>query len=430
MSKKVTVAIAGLGGRGKDTYAQCVKLFPEQMEIVAVADISKEKVEAVAAEHNIPSNMCFSSAEELIEQEKLADVLFLCTQDRQHVPQAIPALKKGYHILLEKPISPLLDECREIVKVANEYNRQVSVCHVLRYTPFFQKIKEIITSGKIGEVISIQAIENVAYWHQAHSFVRGNWRRADETSPMILAKCCHDMDILIWLMDKKCTKVSSFGDLSFFKKDKAPKGSTAMCLGGCAVKETCPYDAEKIYLTNNHTGLIPCGPKWPNNIVALNPTTESITEALKTGPYGRCVFHCDNDVVDHQVVNLEMEDKSTVNFTMCAFTNKCSRHIKVMGTMGEIDASMETNIIQLSEFGKDSEFIDVNKLASDLSGHGGGDNRLVLDFINLVQSETSLGTALTSVNRSVESHFIALAAEESRLNGGKSIDLNEFASIK
>lgn len=425
MDKKVKVAIVGLGSRGKDTYAKCQHILGDEMQIVAVADIIPEKVADVANEYNVPKEMCFESAEKLLEQERLADVLFICTQDRQHYGHAIPALKKGYHLLLEKPISPDLEECKEIAKVANEYNCKVAVCHVLRYTVFYQKIKEIIESGKIGDIVAIQAIENVCYWHQAHSFVRGNWRNSDLSSPMILQKSCHDMDILLWLANKKCKNVSSFGDLRLFKEEKAPEGSALRCLD-CKVKDSCPFDAEKIYLTNKSTGVLHGRTGWPCDILSLKPTEESIREAIKTGPYGRCVYHCDNNVVDHQVVNLELEDDTTISFTMCAFTSKGHRSLKVMGTLGDIEANSGDNIIDIGVFGKEHEIIDVRTLTNDFSGHGGGDNRLVKDFLDVVCDESSKTSGLTSIDKSVESHYVALAAEKSRLNHGMVISIDEF----
>lgn len=254
MNKKMKVALAGLGSRGKDTYAPTAKLFPDKMEIVAIADIDPAKVQEVAKEYHISEEMCFSSAEELIAQDKLADIMFITTQDKQHVEQAIPALKKGYHLLLEKPISPKPEECREIVKVAKEYNRQVIVCHVLRYTPIYSKLKDILDTGVIGDIVSVMSIENVGYWHQAHSFVRGNWRNSETTSPMILQKCCHDMDLLLWLTGKTCESVSSFGDTYLFKEECAPKGAALRCMDGCKAREDCPYDAEKIYLEHHKIG--------------------------------------------------------------------------------------------------------------------------------------------------------------------------------
>ncbi|MHC1749599.1 MAG: Gfo/Idh/MocA family protein [Cellulosilyticaceae bacterium] len=426
MDKKLTVAIVGLGSRGKDTYAPTAKLFADKMEIVAIADIVPEKVDAVAAEYGIPKERCYESAEAMLEENRLADIMFICTQDRQHVPHALPALKKGYHLLLEKPISPDLEECQEILRVANANNRRVVVCHVLRYTPFYTKLKSILESGTIGDIVSVQGIENVGYWHQAHSFVRGNWRDANETSPMILAKCCHDMDMLLWLTGKKCKTVSSFGSTFLFKAEKAPNGCTKRCLDGCLVKDTCPYDAEKIYITNTDTGIASGHTGWPCNILALNPTVENITEALKEGPYGRCVYHCDNNVVDHQVLNMELEDGATINFTMCAFTHSISRYTRIMGTHGDIIADMNTNTIDVSTFGQSHEIIDVNKLAKDFSGHGGGDNRMIEEFLDMLLKGTEPTGAMTSLERSVESHYVALAAEASRLEGGKPIAIDSM----
>lgn len=422
MGERVKVAIAGLGNRGKDAYAVCAKEYPDKMEIVAIADIDETKVMEVAKEYHIPPEMCFSSAEELIAQEKLADVLFLCTQDRQHVKQAIPALKKGYHMLLEKPISPILEECKEILRVAQELKRIVVVCHVLRYTPFYNTLKAVIDSGQIGDVISIQAIENVGYYHQAHSFVRGNWKDGEETSPMILQKCCHDMDILLWLSGKSCRAVSSFGGLNYFKAENAPEGAAERCLDGCTAKEFCPYDAEKIYMKDAKMGVENGYTGWPLNVLALKPDKESIRKAIEEGPYGRCVFFCDNNVVDHQVVNLEMTDGTTVNFTMCAFTSVNSRYTKVMGTLGDIVADMNTNLIKVTPFGKETEEIDVSKLAENFSGHGGGDIRMVGELLGVLQGNGN-ANSLSSLERSMESHFIALAAEESRLSGGKVITI-------
>lgn len=423
MGKKLTVALAGLGSRGKDTYAKTAHLFPDKMEIVAIADIDPDKVADVAREYHVPAERCYHSAEEMIAQDKLADVMFISTQDRQHVAQAIPALQKGYDLLLEKPISPDLDECREIVKAANEYDRKVVVCHVLRYTPFYSKLKEILDAGTIGKVVSIMAIEKVGYWHQAHSFVRGNWRNSDETSPMILQKCCHDMDLYLWLADKTCESVSSFGGTYLFKPECAPEGSADRCTD-CKVKDGCPFDAEKIYITGKRCGIKTGHTMWPNNVLALNPTEETIREAVEKGPYGRCVYHCDNNVVDHQVVNLNMTDGSTMSFTMCGFTEDMNRFAKFMGTNGEIEADMNKNSIIIRVFGEEEKVIDISELAEDFSGHGGGDNRMVEEFLDMIREGEEPSSAITSVERSVESHYCALAAEQSRLNGGTPVNLD------
>lgn len=425
MQKQVTAAIAGLGSRGKDVYAPMSRLFPEKLKITAVADPDPSRAMQMREEYRIEEDRCFGSAEEMLEQPRLADVMIIATQDRQHVRQAVRAMERGYDILLEKPVSPELDECREIVRRAEELKRKVVVCHVLRYTPFYQTVKSLLDAGRIGEVVSVMAVENVGYWHQAHSFVRGSWRDSDTTSPMILQKCCHDMDMLLWLTGKTCESVSSYGDTYLFKKEKAPAGAAHRCTGGCRVKEACPFDAEKIYLTDKETGVLEGNSGWPANVLTMHPDGESVRRALEEGPYGRCVYYCDNNVVDHQVVNMNMTDGSTVSFTMCGFTADCSRYAKLMGTKGQIIADMGANTIEVTPFGKDAELIDVSRMAEDFSGHGGGDRGLVSAFLDLVTGEQSEDDTISSVERSLESHYIALAAEESRRNGGAVIRMEQ-----
>ena len=422
MQKPITVAIAGLGGRGKDTYAPMALSRPDLMKIVAIADIVPEKVADVAQTYGVPPEGCFSSAEEMLAQPRLADVLFVCTQDRQHVGHAIPALEKGYHILMEKPISPVLSECQRVLQAAKKAQRQVVVCHVLRYTPFFQKIKEVIDSGRIGRVISIQSLENVVYWHQAHSFVRGNWRREEDTSPMILQKSCHDLDILLWLLGERCARVSSFGSLSYFREENAPAHSAARCRD-CQAREGCPYDAYKIYLTNEETGVLHGHTGWPADIVCMHPTEAGIRAALEDGPYGRCVYRCDNDVVDHQVVNMELEHGQTIGFTMCAFTKTGGRTLKIMGTHGDIRADMHENFIDVEVYGGETEHIDVRTLAADLSGHAGGDIRMVEEFLEMLAAGGQPSGTLSTLEASIESHLAALAAEHSRKHGGASVEI-------
>lgn len=420
------VALAGLGSRGKDTYAPAAKLFPDKMQIVAVADTDPAKVAETAAEYQVPERFCFSSAEELLAQERLADVMFITTQDRQHVGHAIPALKKGYDVLLEKPISPDLKECMELERTAREYGRRVVVCHVLRYTPFYRTLKEVLDSGRIGEIVTVMGIENVGYWHQCHSFVRGNWRDSRTTSPMLLQKCCHDMDLLLWLTGKKCRSVSSFGGRYLFREERAPEGAPQRCTDGCPEKERCPFDAEKIYLSNAATGIDAGNAGWPCNVLALHPDHDSVEEAIRKGPYGRCVYHCDNTVVDHQVVNLWMTDGATVSFTMTGFTEKNTRQTRFFGTAGEVEADLSLNRITVTPFGREAEVIDVSKLAEDFSGHAGGDHRMVEEFLDMLLEGGTPSASMTTLERSVESHVIALAAEESRLHGGAAVELDAF----
>lgn len=420
--KIVRIAIAGVGSRGKNAYGLELLNMKDRAKVVAVADIDPERLALAGDAHGVPKEMRFSSAEAMLAMPKLADAMLVCTQDRQHVPHAVEALKKGYDVMMEKPISPKLEDLQEITRVARENGRRVVVCHVLRYTPFFQTIKKTIDSGALGEIVSIQALENVRYWHQAHSFVRGNWRREEDTSPMILAKCCHDLDYLVWLCGRKCERVSSYGSLMYFKESNAPEGAALRCTQGCKAKDGCPYDAEKIYLTNKDTGILCGNVEWPIDVLTENPTEEKIRHAIETGPYGRCVFHCDNDVVDHQIVNMQMEGGASLSLTMSAFTSIGGRTIKVMGTLGDLWGDMHENKIRIGVFGKEPQVIDLGKEEKDFAGHGGGDRLLMEQFVDLMHGKEPDGT-ITTLETSVESHLVALAAEKSRLENGESIEI-------
>ena len=427
MKQIITCAIAGLGNRGNDIYGNYQFVHPEEMQVTAVADPIEEKRETARKRYGLPKERCFSTAEEMLEQPQLADVMVIATQDRQHVDQAVKAIAKGYHILCEKPISPDLEACRRLQKAAHQYQKIVAVGHVLRYTPFYTKIKELIEEGMIGEIVSIQAMEQVTYWHQAHSYVRGNWRRTEETSPMILAKSCHDLDIFAWLIQKPCRKVSSYGSLSHFRTEKAPRGAAKRCLDGCQAKEECPYDAEKIYITNERTGIRTVvregktgDAAWPCCILSPNDLSEeAVRDALQTGPYGRCVYACDNDVVDHQVVNMEFDDGITVDFQMTAFTGEGGRTIHICGTKGDIKGNLSKNKVILTQFGRTPVNFEVAE--GDMSGHAGGDNRLIHDFLETVRKGAGEETLRTGIDVSIQSHLIAHAAEESRQHGGMTV---------
>ena len=434
MGKLITIAIIGLGNRGKDVYAPLSKRFPDKMKIVAAADIDPDRLTQAAEQYSIPENACYQSAEKLLEEDRLSDAIIIATQDRQHVKYAVPALKKGYDILMEKPISPDLEECREIAETAEKYGRKVVICHVLRYTPVFRKVKQLIDAGKIGDIVSVMAIENVGWFHQAHSFVRGNWSNADKSSPMILQKCCHDFDIYLWLSEKKCQSVSSFGSTYLFKEERAPKGSTKTCFDGCKVKDTCIFDAEKIYLDNKLIGCRQGNSGWPLDVITQKEKTEeNLLKALKKSEYGRCVYRCDNNVVDNQVVNLLMTDGTTMSLTMSGFTSAISRYAKIMGTKGELYVNLdihrlEENEIRIRKFDPQitEEIIDIKSLSDDFSGHGGGEAKLIEDFLDLLSGEIKDTAYVTSLDRSLESHYCALAAELSRAGEGKVVHLNEL----
>lgn len=420
---KITVAICGMGIRGAEAYASYQHLRPDEMEIVAVADPRPDRRELAVREFGVKPACCFDSGEALLAREKLADVLVIATQDTDHIRYALPALEKGYHLLLEKPISPNLDECIALREKAHETGRMVIVCHVLRYTQFYQKIHDLLREGIIGKIQSLHATENIAYWHFAHSYVRGNWRRSDLSSPVILAKSCHDMDIIRWLVGVPCLRVSSFGSLDWFRSQNAPKGCGSRCLD-CGAKADCPYDAEKIYLDNSKSGYRSGTRQWPLTVLTSDVTEANLYQALREGPYGRCVYHCDNDVADHQVVNMEFEDGITATFSMSAFTQNCYRTICVMGALGEIEGNLEENVVYVRRFGKPEEKIVLDPVSDEFAGHGGGDSRMMEYLCACISGGQS--NALTSVDASVESHVMALAAEESRRNHGASVTLKDF----
>ena len=422
----VRVVICGLGSRGKDTYAPVSEALPGQMIITAVAEPVAQKREAVRLRYHLPPERCYETGEAMFAQGKLGDVAFICTQDRQHVGHAMAAMEAGYDLLLEKPIATSIEDIRRIQDTAARLGRSVVVCHVLRYAPFFDVIREAIRRGDVGEVVCVQALENVCYWHQAHSFVRGNWRNEAESTFMLLAKCCHDLDYLVYLTGQRCARVSSFGRLRHFRPECAPEGAAARCTDGCRAKESCPYDAEKIYLTNEKTGVLAGNTDWPCNILAQNPTEASIREALARGPYGRCVYACDNDVVDSQIVNMEMEDGTLCQLMMTAFSAHGGRSIRVMGTRGAIEGDMDQNVIRIEPFGQPERVVDVAKLGRDLAGHGGGDGQLVAELLAMPGETGTPTPRMTTLEASAESHYIAFAAEQSRRSGGAPVELERI----
>ncbi|MFD0959206.1 Gfo/Idh/MocA family protein [Paenibacillus chungangensis] len=413
--KKVKVALIGAGLRGQN-YVSYAHKYPGEMELVAVAESNSDRLAAIQRRYGIDEAMCFSDWRDLLNQPKIADATLICTQDQIHFEPAMRALDGGYHVMLEKPMSPDPLECLQMGNKAEQTNRILAICHVLRYTVFFRTIKNLLKEGAIGQLMSIQHNENVAYWHQAHSYVRGNWRNTSESSPMILSKSSHDLDILLWLAGSDCTRLSSFGTLSHFTAANAPKGGPNRCTDGCPVALDCLYYAPDVYLNGKEN--------WMVQAISDDPSPEARLRALQEGPYGRCVYRCDNDVVDHQVVSMEFANEVTVVFTMSAFTQNCSRTIKLMGTKGEIHGSMETNEIELIRFGGKREQIPLDKTGG-LDGHGGGDHGLMRDFLQLVRNGEH--ESLTSAKNSVQSHLMAFAAEHSRLSR-RVIDMQQFSA--
>ncbi len=406
--KKIKAILIGAGARGARSYAPYALEYKDEIEFVAVAEPILTRREKFIKDHNIKDGNAFNCYTELFKHDIEADVVLVCTQDKLHFEPTIMALEKGYHVLLEKPISPSKDECIKIAGAAKKANKSLTICHVLRYTPFFKKIKELLDEKVIGDLVSITHNENVGYWHAAHSYVRGNWRNTEESSPMILAKSCHDIDMLLWLAGSNCEKISSFGSLRHFVKEKAPEGSTSRCTDGCKVIDTCPYNALKIYMDEDNTS-------WPIDVITEDFSKEGRIKALETGPYGRCVYQCDNDVVDHQAVIMEFSDGVTVSFHMNSFSYDISRTIKICGTKGEIIGKMEDDDIRVYNFLTDTyEDIDISGDTANTSGHGGGDYGLIAGLVEFLQDPED-NKMTTNAHDSIQSHLLCFAAERSRL---------------
>ena len=413
MSDPVTYLIVGAGDRGQ-TYARFAKECPDRAQVVAVAEPRKHQREKIRDAHGLSEDGVFTDWREVVEQPKMADAVVIATQDADHAAPAIAFAKLGYHILLEKPMAPSADDCRLIVDAVQQSGVMFAVGHVLRYTTYFRKLKELIDSGAVGDVITVQHAEPVGFYHMAHSFVRGNWRNQEESTFMLLAKSCHDLDMLRWLMDEPCARVSSFGSLQFFKRENQPEGASDRCLD-CAVENECAYSAKRLY-----NGFLERGQfGWPLHIVTDDHTEEGLEQALREGPYGRCVFACDNDVVDHQVVNMEFASGRTANFVMTAFSNpRADRTTRIFGSEGELIG--DGRMIECHTYLDDKkEEIDTREIASateGLKGHGGGDGGIIAALTEAIhQKDPSL--ILSGPEDSLDSHLMVFAAEESRRTG-------------
>ncbi len=414
MSNPVTLAVIGAGSRGHG-YAKFAEAYPDRLKVVAVADPNDFCRNRLAQEHKIPAENCFRSWQEFCSKPKMCDAVAICTQDSMHEAPAIACAKLKYNILLEKPMAPTAQACRNIVAAVKEAGVLFAVCHVLRYTKYTSMLRKIIQDGEIGQIVSIQHLEPVGYWHQAHSFVRGNWRNEEESSFMLLAKCCHDLDWLRFVMAQPCQSVHSFGTLYHFKPPDTPAGAADRCID-CPkqIEAFCPYSAFKIYFRDR----VCRGYKgWPTCVLTPEVTTESLTEALRKGPYGRCVYACDNDVVDNQVVNLIFQNGATASMTMTAFNAHGGRKTRIFGTRGEIDT--DSTVIKITHF-LDNSTREVNtETANDggiLSGHGGGDFGLMDAYVRAVATNDPK-QMLSGIDETLESHLMVFSAEESRRKG-------------
>lgn len=400
----VKIAIIGAGARGQ-CYAEYAVLNHTEMEITAVAEPKINLREKMAEKYHIPSNRLYASYRDMLANGVLADGLFICTQDNAHIDPAVEAIHAGYKcIMIEKPIDKNIAACEQLAALAEREGATIQVCHSLRYTNFYRKLKEIIDSKIVGDVVHITHLESVGHFHYAHSFVRGDWNNSEKSSPMILAKCCHDTDLMTYLTGKECKSISSYGALTLFQEKNAPEGSAMRCIDDCKIKYECPYSAMQYF------------GKYKNHLFREYAVEKegfvSTEEAMRYGRYGRCVYHSDNNVVDHQVVNMLFEDDVTAVLSMCAFADD-GRETRIFCTMGEIYANMDKSVIEVREFANAN--VTTYSVGHEASLHGGADTVLVRDFIAVVKGEKAPSSP---IGISLQSHKMCMAAERSRLDGG------------
>ena len=425
MEKKIfTVAIIGVGARGGDVYGPLINSKPDSFDIVALCELRQERLERFGKEFNVPETALFHTEEEFFK-EKRADLLVIATPDNCHVRHCLKGFGLGYHIMTEKPLTDNRADCEALLAAQKQAGTQALVCHVLRYAPAFVKANEIVKSGTLGKLVAINALERVAFAHQAHSYVRGNWRSTDEpcgSAPMILAKCCHDLDLLQWYANSSCKSVSSVGDLVHFKKENEPEYATDYCVD-CKEHKTCPYSAWRIYVDSWHWFGEPEN-RWPYNVVAPAPLTEEkLIKAINKTPYGRCVYRCDNNVVDHQITNMTFDNGVKASLVMTAFTRDGGRRIHFHCTLGELVLEESTNTLTISRFGyPDVETINMTDINEKGYGHGGGDEGMINVLYDMLMGNNVQATSFTA---SVESHLMGICAEESRLKGGELIYIHD-----
>ena len=412
----IDLLILGAGNRGARAYGAYALAHPDEFRVVGIAEPNAVRRERMGADHAIPAERQFARWEDALALPRFARAVVVTTHDTMHVNPTVAALEAGYDVLLEKPMAQTAADCRLLVEAAERSGRLLQVCHVLRYTPFFSALREIVSSGRLGDIVTIEYRENASYWHMAHSFVRGSWGNTAKSSPMILAKSCHDLDILLWVMGRPATRLSSFGSLMHFRADQAPAGAPARCLDGCPAANTCAWYAPRVYSAEPGWSDPPATPAFMLGALEGGATAAERRETLRTSPYGRCVYHCDNDVVDHQVVAMEFEGGATCAFTMHGHSDREGRTLRFDGTQatlyGEFGYGGVTELRIHPHGGGPIEVIRPDSVAG---GHGGGDDGLMADFGRALHGESS--PQRTTARASLASHLLAFAAEASRLSG-------------
>ena len=414
LSRELTVAIVGAGGRGWG-YQGYGKRFPGTMKVVAVADLLPFRRERMARAWKIPAERCFCDYRELLaasEKGKLADILMVTLPDHLHRDATIKGMELGYDVLVEKPMAQSSKECLDMLAKQKETGRIVGVCHVLRYAPYYEAIKSAIDRGLVGEIMSIQHTELVDMIHTSHSYVRGNWRNSKIATPMVISKCCHDLDLVNWFIGARCTHVSAEGELRYFIPKNRPAGTPARCTDGCPHEKDCIYSALKTYVRQR---------RWTVPLdLPPNATDEQVTKILAASPYSRCVFACDNDQPEQYAAALRFENGVSVAFSYEALSRVGQRRTRIIGTKGMIEGDgISFRLTELAT-GKNWDWnVEIQDIPGyKAQGHGGGDFRLVRDFLMAVDKHDP-SQLTSSLEASVESHLIGFACEESRLTGKK-----------
>jgi predicted dehydrogenase len=414
--RPVELVMVGAGNRGYLAYGAFAERHPEEAKFVAVVEPDDARRARFAGAHQIPTDRQFRSWEDIADRAPLAPGLVNATLERTHRDSTLALLAAGYDMLLEKPIAITPKECLEIAAAAESTGRLLQIGHVLRYAPFFQEVREIVASGRLGAIVSVDWRENLVYWHFAHSYVRGNWGSSQRGGPMILTKCCHDLDLLVWMFGN-CERLSSSGSLTHFTRDAVGPEIPDRCTDGCPIADDCPYFAPRVYLDR----LRENPGSFAVSAVTIDRTPEGIMRALETGPYGRCVYRSDNDVVDHQVVLMRFAGGLSVSLTMQGASHLEGRTIRIDGMRATLLANESRGEFQIHDHRAGTS--ERTTKQRGVGGHGGGDEGLMRAFVAAMRGDRA--GVLTSARESVTSHLLAFAAEESRLSG-EAVEMRAF----
>ncbi|MDX2442688.1 MAG: Gfo/Idh/MocA family oxidoreductase [Bacteroidales bacterium] len=401
----IRICVIGAGNRGTNLAVQVKNHFPFA-SIAAVAEPNEGKRAVFCKDHSLEPDKAFISWKELVSSNQEFDAAIIATMDNQHTDPAIAVLKKGWHLLLEKPMAHTLQDCIKIDNAQKESGKMVSVCHTLRYRPEYQRIKDIVDSGIIGEIVTVEHLEAIGNIRFTHNYVRGRWGNEQDNTFLLLHKSSHDIDFLSWIIGGKCKSVSSFGGIKYFNSQNAPNGSTNRCTDSCRIEESCIYSALRLYVNTDLN-------EWPAKDVPVDHTKEAHLLEIQKGPYGKCVWRSDNNVVDHQVVALEFEGGATATFTMSGFTSFIGRQTRIHGTKGDLFFDEANQFIKLSVFGQNSsEIIEF----PEKEGYHPEDKEIVGNWLNAIV-RNDLQSILVDTTEALENHSIVFAAEKSRLEG-------------